>query len=175
MPRTTTRHAAPAPAPAPSPSNHATQDGKPRVISDMGEFTDSVYDLVKTVPAGHVTTYGDVAEALGSKAVARHVGWALGKCWDADVPWWRVINSAGCVSFRAPDIASKKSKSKKPSSKKRKRDDDKDEVETVSQQEALLAAEGVTFETQGNMQKRRVRDFDDLRYQFPDVEFDEQL
>ena len=58
---------------------------------------------------------------------------------------------------------------------KRKRDDDKDEVETVSQQEALLAAEGVTFETQGNMQKRRVRDFDDLRYQFPDVEFDEQL
>ena len=39
-------------------------------------FHEQVFALVRQVPAGAVTTYGDVGAALGSKNVARHVGYA---------------------------------------------------------------------------------------------------
>ena len=65
-------------------------------------FHAKVYARVRLVPLGKVTTYGDVATALGSPRVARHVGWALaalaGK--DTDVPWHRVINAKGQISFK---------------------------------------------------------------------------
>ena len=67
----------------------------PRRIVGPG-FHQQVHDLVRTVPAGAVTTFGDVAAALGSKNVARHVGYALAALPDGtDVPWWRVVNAQG--------------------------------------------------------------------------------
>ncbi len=63
-------------------------------------FHQRVYAVVRTVPAGFVTTYGDVASVLGSPNVARHVGWALAALKDDDVPWHRVINARGRISFR---------------------------------------------------------------------------
>jgi len=69
-----------------------------RVVSTG--FHARVYAVVRTVPAGHVTTYGDVAAALGSPRVARHVGWALAALRDDDVPWHRVINARGRISYR---------------------------------------------------------------------------
>lgn len=64
-------------------------------------FHGRVYAVVRTVPAGHVTTYGQVATVLGSPRVARHVGWALAACVpDDEVPWHRVINSRGLISFK---------------------------------------------------------------------------
>jgi methylated-DNA-protein-cysteine methyltransferase related protein len=63
-------------------------------------FHARVYGLVRQVPAGRVTTYGDVASALGSPRVARHVGFALAALRDDDVPWQRVINARGTISFR---------------------------------------------------------------------------
>ena len=139
------------------PPPRATADGKPRVIESMEVFTSDVFELVKSVPAGRVTTYGDVAEALGSRSVARHVGWAMGRCWDSDVPWWRVINSQGTVSFRPSD---------KVKARKRKHGGGEEACEE-SRQEMHLRAEGVVFEpaAQG-MQKRKVRDFDDVRWDF---------
>ena len=74
---------------------------RPRAID--GSFYAAVYDLVRQVPHGRVTTYGTVAEALvGHARAARAVGWALGALPDSgleDVPWWRVINAAGRVSI----------------------------------------------------------------------------
>lgn len=63
-------------------------------------FHARVYAVVRRVPAGRVTTYGDVAAMLGSPRVARHVGWALAACREDDVPWQRVINARGTISFR---------------------------------------------------------------------------
>jgi alkylated DNA nucleotide flippase Atl1 len=56
-------------------------------------FAEQVLDLVATVPAGRVTTYGDVAARLGSRA-PRAVGTALAR-FGGDVPWWRVVRSGG--------------------------------------------------------------------------------
>jgi methylated-DNA-protein-cysteine methyltransferase-like protein len=65
-------------------------------------FRDDVARVVERVPAGCLTTYGDVAAALGAKNVARHVGWALAALpHGTDVPWHRVVNSQGRISLRA--------------------------------------------------------------------------
>jgi len=69
-----------------------------RVVTEG--FHQRVYEVVRLVPAGHVTTYGDVASVLGSPRVARHVGWALAGLKDDDVPWHRVINAKGMISFK---------------------------------------------------------------------------
>jgi len=70
------------------------RDGPRRIVGPG--FHRAVHELVRTVPKGKVTTYGDLAAALGSKNVARHVGWALAALADgSDVPWWRVIAAGG--------------------------------------------------------------------------------
>lgn len=43
----------------------------------MGSFSDKVFDAVKQIPRGYVTTYGDIARVIGSPRSARYVGWAL--------------------------------------------------------------------------------------------------
>jgi methylated-DNA-protein-cysteine methyltransferase-like protein len=64
-------------------------------------FRSRVYAVVREVPAGRVTTYGDVGAALGSPRVARQVGFALSALpADTDVPWQRVINARGRISSR---------------------------------------------------------------------------
>lgn len=73
------------------------QHGPKRIVGPG--FHDQVHQLVRTVPAGSITTYGDVAAALGSKSVARHVGYALAALPDGnDVPWWRVVAAGGRLS-----------------------------------------------------------------------------
>ncbi len=62
-------------------------------------FFEKVYAVVQEVPAGRVTTYGDIAEALGMRSIARKVGHALaGLSHDRDVPWFRVVNAQGAIS-----------------------------------------------------------------------------
>lgn len=43
----------------------------------MGEFTDKVFEIVKRIPEGKVSTYGQVARLMGSPRSARYVGFAL--------------------------------------------------------------------------------------------------
>jgi methylated-DNA-protein-cysteine methyltransferase-like protein len=70
----------------------------PRRIVGPG-FHAAVWELVRSVPCGAVTTYGDLAAALGSRRVARQVGWALAALTGgSDVPWWRVVDGQGRVS-----------------------------------------------------------------------------
>ena len=67
----------------------------PRRIVGEG-FHQKVAALVRTVPRGAVTTYGDLATALGSRGVARQVGWALAALpAGTKVPWWRVVAAGG--------------------------------------------------------------------------------
>jgi len=66
-------------------------------------YYEDVYDIVRLIPKGRVTTYGAIADflALGS---ARMVGWALNQCAKSDgskVPAHRVINRKGELSGRA--------------------------------------------------------------------------
>lgn len=66
-------------------------------------FQESVYLAVCDVPAGRVTTYGDVAAAIGSPRAARQVGYALAALTQPrveTVPWHRVINAQGRISLR---------------------------------------------------------------------------
>lgn len=59
-------------------------------------FHAAVHAAVRRVPKGAVASYGDVAQALGSRNVARHVGWALAALPDgSDVPWWRIVDATG--------------------------------------------------------------------------------
>ena len=67
------------------------------------KFARAVYALVRRVPRGRVVTYGQVAAILGHLRAARAVGTALSNLPPALVrlvPWQRVINAAGGISFR---------------------------------------------------------------------------
>ncbi len=73
------------------------------------DFNRRVYDLVKLVPAGKVTTYGAIAAALGDPRKAREVGWALRALPDeVDAPAHRVVNREGRLSggwaFGGPEV-----------------------------------------------------------------------
>lgn len=60
-------------------------------------FADECYNLLKQVPAGQVTTYKDIAQALGTKAY-RAVGQAMKKNPNApEVPCHRVVKSDGTI------------------------------------------------------------------------------
>ena len=70
-------------------------------------YWSSVYDVVRLVPHGRVTTYGAVADYL-SLGSSRMVGWALNNCHALDdVPAHRVVNRKGELSgrhhFRPPE------------------------------------------------------------------------
>jgi methylated-DNA-protein-cysteine methyltransferase-like protein len=66
-------------------------------------FHEQVWEVVRKIPAGRVTTFGDIAAELGLRSVARQVGWALAALPPDhdDVPWFRVVNAKGELSRRA--------------------------------------------------------------------------
>jgi len=72
-------------------------------------FFESVYDVVRQIPAGRVTSYGAIARFLGSGKSARMVGWAMNAAHGTEppVPAHRVVNAQGLLSgkhhFGAPD------------------------------------------------------------------------
>jgi methylated-DNA-protein-cysteine methyltransferase related protein len=65
-------------------------------------FYERVFELARMVPKGHVTTYGDIAEAAGIRLSARMVGWALNNAFRVKpaVPAHRVVNRNGQLSAR---------------------------------------------------------------------------
>jgi methylated-DNA-protein-cysteine methyltransferase related protein len=100
-------------------------------------FKHQVWELVRRIPKGKVTTYGRIAamipppggmnpkdyQAFG----ARWVGGAMAAC-PEDVPWQRVINAQGKISLRA---------------------------EGSSRQRELLEDEGIVFEENGRIDLSR--------------------
>ena len=67
----------------------------------MISFFEKVYQVVRKIPSGKVTTYGDVALYLGEGS-ARAVGWAMNCSHNAEVfvPAHRVVNRDGLLSGR---------------------------------------------------------------------------
>lgn len=63
------------------------------------DFFDSVYEIVKLIPAGRVTSYGSIAKYLGSARSARMVGWAMNAAHaKPEVPAHRVVNRNGLLT-----------------------------------------------------------------------------
>jgi methylated-DNA-protein-cysteine methyltransferase related protein len=62
-----------------------------------------VYRLVKKIPRGRVTTYGELAMALRLPGGARAVGYAMAACPNGrGIPWHRVIGAGGKVRMPEP-------------------------------------------------------------------------
>lgn len=63
------------------------------------DFFKSVFEIVKLVPFGRVTTYGSIAKALGTPKSSRMVGWAMNASHgDESVPAHRVVNRNGLLT-----------------------------------------------------------------------------
>lgn len=63
-------------------------------------FFQQVYEVVRLIPFGRVTSYGAIARAIGSPGAARMVGWALNGSTkiDPDIPAHRVVNRNGLLT-----------------------------------------------------------------------------
>ncbi len=61
------------------------------------DFFRDVYEVVKLIPPGRVTSYGAIAEYLGTKISARMVGWAMNAA-PPGVPAHRVVNRNGLLT-----------------------------------------------------------------------------
>ena len=62
-------------------------------------FFSKVYDVVRAIPFGRVSTYGLIANYLGSNKSARVVGYAMNSSHKlTDVPAHRVVNRIGLLS-----------------------------------------------------------------------------
>ena len=61
---------------------------------------EKIWHVVSLIPAGKVATYGQVAELAGLGRAARLVGQTLSKLpKDTHLPWFRVVNARGEISF----------------------------------------------------------------------------
>lgn len=59
-----------------------------------------VYQVLASIPAGRLCSYGEVARLAGLPGRARWIGRVLGQLpKDSTLPWYRVINSQGKISF----------------------------------------------------------------------------
>ncbi|TVQ87768.1 MAG: MGMT family protein [Bacteroidetes bacterium] len=73
-------------------------------------FFEKVYNVVKQIPFGRVTSYGAIAQYLGTKGSARMVGWAMNHShsYDSGIPAHRVVNRNGMLTgkhhFGGPDV-----------------------------------------------------------------------
>jgi methylated-DNA-protein-cysteine methyltransferase-like protein len=62
-------------------------------------FFEDVYNVVKEIPKGKVTTYGEIARAIGQPRKSKIVGWALhSNPYRGIVPCHRVVNRNGETS-----------------------------------------------------------------------------
>ena len=63
-------------------------------------FFQDVYDVVRQIPKGRVTSYGAIAAYLGTKLSARMVGWAMNGAHHVKptVPAQRVVNRNGMLT-----------------------------------------------------------------------------
>ena len=63
------------------------------------DFFQRVYEVVKQIPYGKITTYGAIAKKIGAPKSARMVGYALNaSVMQEDVPAHRVVNSKGLLT-----------------------------------------------------------------------------
>jgi methylated-DNA-protein-cysteine methyltransferase related protein len=67
----------------------------------MTEFSQKVIKAIRRIPKGQVATYSQIAKMAGKEHAARAVSWILHSSSKAHkLPWQRVLNSKGKISFR---------------------------------------------------------------------------
>jgi O-6-methylguanine DNA methyltransferase len=93
---------------------------------ERDDFFERVWAVVAQIPAGRVTTYGDIAEFLGRRSAARTVGWALNAAVGTGLPCHRVVNRFGALTGKR-------------------------HFETPTVMEERLRSEGVTFTDEGHV------------------------
>jgi methylated-DNA-protein-cysteine methyltransferase related protein len=92
-----------------------------------------IYQAVRRIPRGRVSTYGDIAERAGLEGRARQVGYALHALPSGSgIPWHRVVNAKGVISLRSGS--------------------DSHELQRM-----LLEAEGIEFDLKGRIDLKRYR------------------
>lgn len=70
-----------------------------KTVDSEYSFFNDVFDVVKLIPNGRVTSYGAIARYLGVASSARMVGWAMNASHtEKDVPAHRVVNSQGLLT-----------------------------------------------------------------------------
>lgn len=67
------------------------------------DFFQNVFDVVRLIPKGRVTTYGAIAKYLGTGGSSRMVGWAMNASHKVKpkVPAHRVVNRNGMLTGKA--------------------------------------------------------------------------
>lgn len=70
-----------------------------KITSDIPWYQE-VYEIVRLIPKGKVTTYGHIAELIGMRGGARMIGWAMNKSHmqSPAVPAHRVVNRKGLLT-----------------------------------------------------------------------------
>ncbi|MGO9482714.1 MAG: MGMT family protein [Candidatus Kryptoniota bacterium] len=69
-------------------------------MKNYPELYKGIWEMVRMIPKGHVATYGEIARLCGLEGQARLVGYALYNLKpNSGVPWHRVVNSKGTISF----------------------------------------------------------------------------
>jgi methylated-DNA-protein-cysteine methyltransferase related protein len=88
---------------------------KPRMRSTpvLDSNSERILAAVRRIPRGRVSTYGDVADVAGLPRRARLVGTVLRQSPPSrNLPWFRVINASGRISFPVGSDAYKTQRSK---------------------------------------------------------------
>ena len=69
-------------------------------MKNEDSFFDKVYKVVRHIPYGRVTSYGAIAEHLGTRGSARMVGWAMNSSHSETInlPAHRVVNREGLLT-----------------------------------------------------------------------------
>jgi methylated-DNA-protein-cysteine methyltransferase-like protein len=86
-----------------APSKHTLQE-KLKTVTPSGKkdesFFELVFEVVRHIPKGRVTSYGAIAAALGARGSARMVGWAMNGSHRVrpKVPAHRVVNRQGLLT-----------------------------------------------------------------------------
>jgi methylated-DNA-protein-cysteine methyltransferase-like protein len=69
-------------------------------MNKNNDFYESVFDVVRQIPYGRVTSYGAIAAYLGARKSSRLVGWVMNASHSVvpEVPAHRVVNRFGLLT-----------------------------------------------------------------------------
>lgn len=69
-------------------------------VNKNQNFFQNVYEVVKLIPHGRVTSFGAIAAYLGTKKSSRMVGWAMNQAHflEGKIPAHRVVNRNGLLT-----------------------------------------------------------------------------
>ncbi len=85
----------------------------PPQAGSSADIAGRILAAVRKIPRGHVSTYGDIADVAGLPRRARLVGTVLRQSPSSQtLPWFRVINASGRISFPVGSDAYKTQRTK---------------------------------------------------------------